>query len=303
MTKLTELQQTIDELRQSNKELRERERLATILSLEKDLNIASSNVTSGLTTYVELLERAFRIQRLDVTSEMVTQLREDHVFSEWKASDASSVLLLSGRMQHNPRHHSHCWLSLAAGKIFQSFVAAESQQAVYLCQTISSDGYDDPVDPFTILWGIVYQMFTWQPKLLDNTKLLARIRNKKNHCGEQITSESSSHLTPTGLEDVGEVIADCLEMISGDKPLPQYILIDRIDRTKNDLVNDLLAVLLKLTYPSRSVLKILVVSHASFWDPSEEEIERIKNHHRIQDASYLIKRDWTPKLRKRHVKG
>ena len=77
-------------------------------------------------------------------------------------------------------------------------MAAESQQAVYLCQTISGDGKDDTVNLLTILWAIVYQMFDWQPKLLDNTKLVARIRDtkeSKDHCGERIASGSSIHLT------------------------------------------------------------------------------------------------------------
>ncbi|KAG4422326.1 hypothetical protein IFR04_004478 [Cadophora malorum] len=155
-------------------------------------------------------------------------------------------------------------------------------------ETSYPDRDDERVHPSDILWAIVYQIITWQPQLLDNQQLLARIRLAKKNFE---------------FEAVRQIIAECLYTTGGDKVPTRYILIDRLDRIDSNLKEDLLALLLKLTHPSLNPLKILVVSHASSWDPSEDEIRRITRHHRIDDSHHILKRDWCLKLHKRRGEG
>ena len=182
---LIEMQEKINELVRSNTELREVRRSTAISSLKAELGIPQSNIKEGLTTYIDFLDKAFSRGKLDAPTEVLHRLSKDDSFKEWETSYPSSLLLLSGWMQHNTGRHSHCWLSLGAGKWLQSCVSSQSHQAVYLCQTVSSDRDDERVHPSDILWAIVYQIITWQPQLLDNQQLLARIRLAKKNFGKK----------------------------------------------------------------------------------------------------------------------
>jgi hypothetical protein len=179
---------------------------------------------------------------------------------------------------------------LATLGIIQRLRAENSSIALYICQKTDEFAPEDEIKPASLISSLIYHVFSWHTKLIDNSHLLDTVEIVR-------ASNSESEM----LQNLLMLMYQLFEELSKIGNGPSYLVIDRIDRCAAKSQVAVMDVLLQLLKIRKGVIKIIVISNETFWDPSEAEVKRMLSSNEVENEKCLRRLRWSPVIKRRVI--
>ncbi len=274
------IRQQNDELLEQNKKLRAD--IARLQAESDDRNLRRLQQLLGLSEWsietkrskLEAYEGSLNRERADdrlyeaMYSGSIARYKQKPHFQDWDSTGGSAMLLVVGAYRDTSQtwRKNHCWMSPLALNLINHYQASSRMHAFYVFDVWEWAGVND------VVCDILLQLLRCQRQVLSanehaNTlsaqlESYQKLLNDPSHRDEEVTAAALKDAAVTAVQLFGAHIT-------------VYIVLDRIDRCKQDDRITLLNILIRLMEEASCCVKIFAVADRgkSGWDVEQSSLD------------------------------